>query len=74
MQRSNDEGLELGLAIVLTIVQQHGGQVRVEREPGRRGTIHLTLPVEPADEPANLALARGEVRVRTSGEQRVRQT
>lgn len=74
MKRSNDEGLELGLAIVLTIVQQHGGQVRVEHEPGRRGIIHLTLPVEPADEPANLALARGEVRVRTGEERWARKT
>ncbi|MHB8522767.1 MAG: sensor histidine kinase [Limisphaerales bacterium] len=39
-------GTGLGLAIVKHIVQTHGGEVRVESEPGRGATFHVTLPAE----------------------------
>ncbi|MBL8955411.1 MAG: response regulator [Myxococcaceae bacterium] len=37
-------GLGLGLTIVEGIVQQHGGKVWVESEPGRGSTFHVQLP------------------------------
>ncbi len=37
-------GTGLGLAIVKHIVQSHGGEVRVESEPGKGATFFITLP------------------------------
>lgn len=46
--RSRDQGgTGLGLAIVKHIVQNHGGEVRLESESGRGATFHFTLPREP---------------------------
>jgi two-component system phosphate regulon sensor histidine kinase PhoR len=43
--RSRDQGgTGLGLSIVKHIVQAHGGEVRVESEPGKGATFFLTLP------------------------------
>ncbi len=39
------EGNGLGLAIVRSIVEEHGGQVRVESEPGRGTCFTVTLPI-----------------------------
>jgi two-component system phosphate regulon sensor histidine kinase PhoR len=39
-------GTGLGLAIVKHIVQSHGGEVRVESEPGRGAAFYFTLPRE----------------------------
>ncbi len=44
--RSRDAGgTGLGLSIVKHIVQTHGGEVRLESEPGRGATFYFTLPV-----------------------------
>ena len=44
--RSRDQGgTGLGLSIVKHIVQAHGGEVRVESEPGKGAAFFFTLPV-----------------------------
>lgn len=43
--RSREQGgTGLGLSIVKNLVQAHGGDVRVESEPGRGATFYFTLP------------------------------
>jgi signal transduction histidine kinase len=45
------EGAGLGLAIVRTITQAHGGVVRVDSAPGRGATFTLELPARPLPAP-----------------------
>ncbi|QDV68623.1 Sporulation kinase E [Rosistilla carotiformis] len=41
------EGTGLGLSIVTRIVQEHGGRIDVESEPGVQTTFRIELPVAP---------------------------
>lgn len=47
-------GTGMGLAIVRSAVDRHGGEVWVDSAPGEGSTFHLRLPAEPAEpEPAD---------------------
>ena len=48
-----DSGSGLGLSMVYSIVRRHGGDIRIESEPGRGATFTLTFPV--ASEPVGAA-------------------
>jgi len=39
------KGTGMGLAMTYTLVQNHGGQIRVESEPGQGTTFHLSFPL-----------------------------
>ena len=55
-----EDGSGLGLSMVYSIVRRHGGEIRVESEPGRGATFALTFPVasEPVGAEPESALPR----------------
>jgi two-component system, OmpR family, sensor kinase len=48
--RRRSEGAGLGLAIVRTIAEAHGGRVELERRSGKGATFTLEIPAEPPGE------------------------
>jgi len=50
---SKKEGSGIGLALVKRFVDNFGGSVTVESEPGHGATFHLKLPLAKADEAGN---------------------
>ena len=41
---TKEGGLGMGLTIVNSIVEQHGGRLRIDNQPGRGLSVHLVLP------------------------------
>jgi two-component system, LuxR family, sensor kinase FixL len=46
------KGTGLGLGICRRIMEDHGGTIELESQPGQGTRVHLMLPVRAADEPA----------------------
>jgi signal transduction histidine kinase len=42
---TKEEGIGLGLPIAQRIVEEHGGEIRLESTPGKGTTFYITLPV-----------------------------
>jgi CheY-like chemotaxis protein len=49
-------GLGLGMAVVQSVVQSHGGQVQVESQPGCGSQFTLRFPIQPVE--ANVGLSQ----------------
>jgi len=52
--RSGIKGLGLGLSIVRTLVELHGGTIAARSEPGQGAELYFTIPLRPA-----IAMPRG---------------
>jgi PAS domain S-box-containing protein len=57
-----EKGSGLGLSMAYTIVQRHGGEIRVDTEPGRGTTFTLTLPEAPETKDAEAQPAQTPAR------------
>lgn len=58
---TKDTGLGLGLALTRKIVEDHGGSIALDSEPGRGTSVRIMLPLllaQPAAVPATEAVAR----------------
>jgi len=59
--KGKKEGTGLGLAVVLGIVKNHGGAVRVDSAPGKGATFEIYVPARPAEpEAAELPRQKAE--------------
>ena len=41
---TKEEGIGLGLSIAQRIVEEHGGEIRLESRPGKGTVFYLTIP------------------------------
>jgi len=57
-----EKGSGLGLSMAYTIVQRHGGDIRVDSEPGKGATFSLSLPEAPATRDSETQAARPGMR------------
>jgi len=53
-----EKGSGLGLSMAYTIVQRHGGDIRVDSEPGKGATFSLSLPEAPTTKDSETPAAR----------------
>ncbi|MGB9005142.1 MAG: ATP-binding protein, partial [Candidatus Aminicenantales bacterium] len=49
--KPREQGTGLGLSISHGIVRDHGGEIKVESEPGRFTRMHIDLPLDAKDIP-----------------------
>jgi signal transduction histidine kinase len=56
---TKETGLGLGLSLTRKIVEDHGGEIALQSEPGRGTTARITLPLlpQPAEAQEKQALA-----------------